>query len=118
MDLNPQRNQLTKAEKSNLLSKVLRALVSREKKEAYSINNLNESRELLNSIKNARIEWVSANMNFEFAIDQDLIDYYTYKIKACEVRYEYLIKRAKERGLKVEFIEAGMVRLNESRAGN
>lgn len=58
-------------------------------------------RELLESIKEAKIEWMSANTNFEQAVDFEMIDYYTYRIKASEVRYQYLLKEAKEKGIRV-----------------
>lgn len=60
----------------------------------------NES-DLLQCIHEAYTEWVSANTNFEQAVDPDMIDYFIYKIKACEVRYQYLLKEAKEKGIKV-----------------
>lgn len=55
---------------------------------------------LLKSIRQARQDWLSAVSNFEQADDSDLIDYYIYKMKACQVRYNYLLKKAKEIGLK------------------
>ncbi len=55
---------------------------------------------LLKHIKLARQDWLSALSNFEQAQDPDLIDYYIYKMKACQVRYNYLLKKAKEIGLK------------------
>jgi hypothetical protein len=55
---------------------------------------------LLKNIRQARQDWLSAVSNFEQAEDADLIDYYIYKMKACQVRYNYLLKKAKEIGLK------------------
>ena len=55
---------------------------------------------LIHHIKLARQDWLSALSNFEQAQDPDLIDYYIYKMKACQVRYNYLLKKAKEIGLK------------------
>jgi len=59
-----------------------------------------EESELLKYITDARNEWLDANRNFEHAYEEELIDYYTYKMKACEARYTYFIKMAKEKGLK------------------
>ena len=39
-----------------------------------------------------------AHCNFEFA-DRDLVDYYTYEIKANQAKLDYLIKLAKDKGL-------------------
>ncbi|MBP7175649.1 MAG: YaaL family protein [Thermoclostridium sp.] len=55
---------------------------------------------LLKNIKLARQDWLSALSNFDQAQDPELIDYYIYKMKACQVRYNYLLKKAKEIGLK------------------
>lgn len=55
---------------------------------------------LLKNIAQARQDWLSAVSNFEQAEDSDLIDYYIYKMKACQVRYNYLLKKAKESGLR------------------
>jgi hypothetical protein len=55
---------------------------------------------LLKNIAQAKQDWLSAASNFEQADDSDLIDYYIYKMKACQVRYNYLLKKAKAIGLK------------------
>ena len=52
--------------------------------------------ELTNSIQDAYMEWQSALSNFENAIGKEMIDYYAYRIKASQIRYDYLIKKAKE----------------------
>lgn len=64
-----------------------------------------EIRELIEDIKTARKEWVVSTMEFENASDKEIIDYYTYKIKANEVRYQYYLKLAKEKGVKVEAMD-------------
>jgi hypothetical protein len=56
---------------------------------------------LIESIQLARAEWINANRNFEFAQDKDIIDYYTYQIKASETRYQYLLRLARERSIKL-----------------
>ena len=38
--------------------------------------------------------------NLQYA-DSDLIDYYTYQIKAEEAKYNYLIKQAKKKKLNI-----------------
>ena len=34
--------------------------------------------------------------NMQFVEDRDLVDYYTYKIKSEEAKYDFLIKEAKK----------------------
>lgn len=59
----------------------------------------NDTQDLLNHLKNAQNDFETAVSNYEFAEDPELVDYYTYKIKATQTRYQYLLKKAKERGL-------------------
>ena len=55
--------------------------------------------DLIKNLKHAQNEFETAINNYEFAIDPELVDYYTYNIKATQTRYQYLLKKAKERGL-------------------
>lgn len=52
--------------------------------------------ELKMNIQDAYREWQSALENFENAECKDMIDYYSYRIKASQIRYEYLLRKAKE----------------------
>ena len=47
--------------------------------------------ELIVSIIKTKKELEVANLNFEYA-QEDLIDYYTYQIKAARAKLDYLIK--------------------------
>ncbi len=59
--------------------------------------------ELIRSIIKTREELKSDNKNFEFAKDE-LVDYYTYQIKANQAKLDYLIKLAKLKGIEVDMI--------------
>ncbi len=59
--------------------------------------------ELIKTIIKTREELKVANCNFEYAQD-DLVDYYTYQIKANQAKLNYLIKLAKTKGLEVDMI--------------
>lgn len=59
-----------------------------------------ESSSLLENIHQARREWLNSVSNFDQAENDDMVDYYIYKMKACQVRYNYLLKKAKEMGLR------------------
>lgn len=52
--------------------------------------------ELINTIKNVKKNLANMYNNLHYA-DSDLIDYYTYQIKAEESKYNYLIKQAKKK---------------------
>ena len=56
--------------------------------------------ELIKAIKNVKKNLKDMYNNLQFA-DSDLIDYYTYQIKAEEAKYNYLIKQAKKKKLQV-----------------
>lgn len=58
-----------------------------------------ETEELVKNLKIAQIEFETAINNYEFANDPELVDYYTYNIKATQTKYQYLLKKVKEKGL-------------------
>ena len=66
--------------------------------------------ELMQSIIETREMLKVARSNFEYAED-DLIDYYTYQIKAHQSKLDYLIKIAKRKGIELNSLEALKVKL-------
>jgi hypothetical protein len=87
--------------KDSLLQRLAR-LVWTNDVSSTTVKVTNGESEILDDLRNAYEEWQDANRKFEFAENADIVDYYTYKIKASETRYNYLIKKAKEEGLKQE----------------
>jgi len=65
-------------------------------------NTVSDSLLVLKSIQQARQEWMEAVANFDQADNEELIDYYIYRMKACQIRYNYLLKIAKEMGIRGE----------------
>lgn len=51
--------------------------------------------ELLKSIKNSKNNLLNMYNNLNLA-EGDLVDYYIYRIKAEEAKYDYLIKKMKQ----------------------
>jgi len=68
--------------------------------------------DLIISIIKTRNELEVANHNFEYAKDE-MIDYYTYQIKATRAKLDYLIKRAKEKGISLDMIKQIDIRYNK-----
>ena len=69
----------------------------------FKISEKNEEEkdeELLQSIREVKNSLANMHNNIQFA-DSDLIDYFTYQIKAEEAKYNYLIKQAKKRNLNI-----------------
>ena len=85
------------------------------KKEIKIIEKTKQDKEidLMISIIKAKKELEVANLNFEYAQD-DLIDYYTYQIKATRAKFDYLVKKAKEKGLALDMIEQIDIRYNKA----
>lgn len=65
--------------------------------------------ELVKTILNAQDELKQLNKNFEYA-DSEMIDYYTYQLKANQSKLDYLIRFAKNKGISLEMIEAVKLR--------
>jgi len=77
--------------------KFLRKFVGAKAREAAKLAEKEEiMRELTESIQDAYTEWQNAMANFETAQSKEMVDYYSYKIKASEIRYDYLLRKAKE----------------------
>ena len=76
------------------------------KKETKVLDKSNEEKEveLMVSIIKTKKELEVANLNFEYA-QEDLIDYYTYQIKAMRAKFDYLVKKAKQKGLALDMID-------------
>lgn len=66
--------------------------------------------ELLKSILNAKEELKQLNKNFEYA-DKEMVDYYTYEMKANQSKLDYLIRFAKNNGISLDMMEAIKIKL-------
>ena len=67
--------------------------------------------ELIISIIKAKNELNLAMKNFEYAED-DLIDFYIYKIKATRSKYDYLLRIAKQKELSFDIVNQIRVKYN------
>ena len=86
-----------------LLEKMIKGKTEKEK-DIELMQTIIETKEMLKI----------AISNFEYAED-DLIDYYTYQIKANQSKLDYLIKIAKRKGLvvsRINELKARMYRKN------
>ena len=82
-----------------LLEKMLKGKTDKEK-EIELMQTIIETKEMLKI----------ARSNFEYAED-DLIDYYTYQIKANQSKLDYLIKVAKRKGIVLSRVNEVKVRV-------
>ena len=76
-------------------------------------NESEKDLDLIISIIKVKKELEEANKNFEFA-EGDLIDYYTYQIKANRAKFDYLLKKAKEKGIVIDMIDQIDITFNQA----
>lgn len=68
-------------------------------------------------VDQARRDWLYAQNYYNSVTDTDLIDYAIYLSKACERRYMYLLRQARQEGVRyplganlAEFSDTGTIR--------
>lgn len=71
--------------------------------------------ELIRSVIKTKLDLEVSRKNFEQA-DGDLIDYYSYKIKAEQAKLDYLLKKVKNKALVLDMINEIKLRLSQDRA--
>lgn len=71
--------------------------------------------ELIKSVIKTKRDLENANKNFEMA-EEELIDYYSYQIKANKAKLNYLIKEAKNRGFELDMINELKIKIQERQA--
>lgn len=67
-------------------------IYSKKDGEDYSI----EKNEVISDLYRAKNELDSAMSNFSFATEPELIELYSYQIKAAQLKYNYHLTRAKK----------------------
>jgi hypothetical protein len=107
MDTDVQKAQIIKKEDGNTFFNLFKAAPVKDNIKEDTSSGTQAVQELLENIRNVRKEWEDASLNFELACENELIDYYTYRIKASEVKYAYLLRKAKEMDVKVDRLECG-----------
>jgi hypothetical protein len=50
---------------------------------------------LIQEIRKARSEWITAQNRLDYVIEKDQVDYAVYALEAAEKRYEMLLRSAK-----------------------
>ena len=73
---------------------------------------IEKEEELIINILKTKGELNVARQNFEYA-QGDLIDYYSYQIKANQSKLDYLIKLAKKKGIIVDIISDAKFRIEQ-----
>ncbi|ABR50841.1 hypothetical protein Amet_4775 [Alkaliphilus metalliredigens QYMF] len=69
----------------------------------YQEPEIDEEQAFIQQVLNAHEEWKNAEGFFHNVSDPDLVDHAIYKLEAAKTRYIYLLKKAKEEGVRVNF---------------
>lgn len=83
-------------QKSDPLGFMQKFSFAKSKEAAKQIEKDEYMRELTENIRDAYLEWQNALANYETAEGKEMVDYYAYRIKASVIRYEFLLKKAKD----------------------
>lgn len=70
----------------------------------FEKKRISEIELLIKEINQTKVAMESANSNFDYAVDPDLIDCYIYEVNSVHKRYKHLLDRAKE--LEISFTTA------------
>lgn len=80
----------------DLIHNLLHNLISLiDKYNGYKKKDAKEE-DILESIREAREEWLSKEEYFNHATDPDLVDFAIYDIEASKRKYAYLLKKVRE----------------------
>ena len=69
--------------------------------------------ELIMSVLKTKQDLNLAHKNFEYA-EEGLIDYYSYQIKANQTKLDYLMKKAKKKGIALDMINEIYIKNNKA----
>lgn len=58
-----------------------------------------EEKDIIKAAIESREEWIENSKRFDYVVDEKLVDYYIYRMKASEARYAYFLNVVKEKGL-------------------
>lgn len=69
--------------------------------------------ELIVSVLKTKQDLNLAHKNFEYA-EEGLIDYYSYQIKANQTKLDYLMKKARKKGIALDMINEMYIKNNKA----
>ena len=92
----------------------MKKMTENYQKENLIIDKTEEEKkiELILSVLKTKRELDLANKNFETA-EEGLIDYYVYQMKASKSKLDFLVQKAKKRGISLDMIEELYFRKNQ-----
>ena len=83
-----------------------------KEKDIIEKSEIEKKIELIISVLNTKKELELANKNFETA-ENGLIDYYIYQIKANKLKLDFLMNKAKSKGISLDMLEELYLRKNK-----
>ena len=74
-----------------------------KEQDIFDITNQDKNLQLVQNIIKTQNDLSKAHINFDFAEDE-LIDFYTYQIKALQAKLDYLTRVAKMKNIDYDFL--------------
>lgn len=68
------------------------------------VSKKDENKEFIQNLKKAHWDWQKSQIFFQNVSDPDLVDYAIYKMEASRLKYIYLLKQARKKGIKAKII--------------
>ncbi len=110
MDTRLQKNRENDRTVVSRLAKLLSLFIIKEKPDAdcdFALQNKSEPELLINEINSAKTDWQTAQRELDNVNEKEIIDSCVYKMMSCRIRYEYLIKKAREKGISMDIKLSG-----------
>lgn len=73
----------------------------------FALQGRNEKEQLIEELNYAKSEWQTAQREFNSVNEKEIIDSCVYKMLSCRIRYEFLIKKAREMGISLDIKLSG-----------
>lgn len=68
----------------------------------FATDEISEDERILTELNKALEEWEDAELYFQNVTEPELIDYAIYNMEASRTKYLYLLKNAREKGIRAE----------------
>jgi hypothetical protein len=84
----------------NIMEGVLSGFLNVVLKKEEKVEKIDNKMELLTELKNIKKKIDAANSRFDYQFNMDLIDSTIYELQSLDMQYRYLLKSAKEQGIR------------------
>ena len=69
--------------------------------EIQNIEERSEEIQLIDTYNNVKKDLENLHRNYQFALNDEIIDYYIYQIKACQSKFDNILKQIKQNDIDI-----------------